>query len=97
MSNMTPAKSKQALTTSRDRDPVQVYCRIRPLENSAEDSCVTVINDTTVQVVPPEASQGYRTGITKVFEKSICEAMICLNSLNVSFAGHTVYIHWCIQ
>lgn len=63
---MTPARSKQALATSRDRDPVQVYCRIRPLDVSTEDSCVTVLSDTVVQVVPPETSQGYRSGITKV-------------------------------
>jgi len=64
---MTPARSKQALTISRDRDPVQVYCRIRPLEApTGDESCVAIINDTTVQVIPPEASQGYRSGITKV-------------------------------
>ncbi len=63
---MTPARSKQALMTSRDRDPVQVYCRIRPLEVQTEDSCVTVLSETVVQVVPPESSQGYRSGITKV-------------------------------
>lgn len=63
---MTPARSKQALTTSRDRDPVQVYCRIRPLDPPNQESCVTVLSETTVQVVPPEASQGYKSGPTKV-------------------------------
>ncbi|KAK4026155.1 Kinesin-like protein [Daphnia magna] len=62
---MTPARSKQALMTSRDRDPVQVYCRIRPLDVPNEESCVTVLSDTVVQVVPPETSQGYRSGTTK--------------------------------
>ncbi len=63
---ITPARSKQALMTSRDRDPVQVYCRIRPLDVPSDDSCVTVLSDTVVQVVPPETSQGYRSGTTKV-------------------------------
>ena len=63
---MTPARSKQILMTSKDREPVQVYCRIRPLEFSNQETCVTVVNDTTVQVVPPETSQGYRSGTTKV-------------------------------
>ena len=63
---MTPARSKQALTTSRDRDPVQVYCRIRPLDPPNQESCVTVLNESTLQVVPPEVSQGYKSGTTKV-------------------------------
>jgi hypothetical protein len=50
---ITPAWSKQALKTSRDQNPVQVYCRIRPLDVPSDDSCVTVLSDTVVQVVPP--------------------------------------------
>ena len=60
------AENEKALMTSRDRDPVQVYCRIRPLDVPTDDSCVTVLSDTVVQVVPPETSQGYRSGTTKV-------------------------------
>jgi hypothetical protein len=45
---------------------VQVYCRIRPPDVPSDDSCVTVLSDTVVQVVPPETSQGYRSGTTKV-------------------------------
>ena len=63
---VTPARSNQALKTSRDKDPVEVYCRLRPLETGTEESCITILNDTTVQVVPPETSQGYRSGTTKV-------------------------------
>lgn len=62
----TPARSKPVLTTSKDREPVQVFCRIRPLEFPNEDSCVTILNEVTAQVVPPESSQGYRSGTTKV-------------------------------
>ena len=63
---ITPARSKQILMTSKDREPVQVYCRIRPLEIPNEETCVTILNGTTIQVLPPETSQGYRSGITKV-------------------------------
>jgi len=63
---VTPARSNQALKVSRDKDPVHVYCRLRPLETGTEESCITILNDTTVQVVPPETSQGYRSGTTKV-------------------------------
>ena len=59
--------------TSRDREPVQVFCRIRPLESSNQETCVTVMSDSTVQVVPPETSQGYRTGITKVINEHVIE------------------------
>jgi len=61
----TPARSKPVLTTSKDREPVQVFCRIRPLEFPNEESCVTILNEATAQVVPPETSQGYRSGTTK--------------------------------
>ena len=73
---ITPARaSKPVLMTSRDREPVQVFCRIRPLESSNQETCVTVMSDTTVQVVPPETSQGYRTGITKVINEHVKEVL----------------------
>ena len=50
-----------------DQNPVQVYCRLRPLNaGKKEKSCMTILSDTTVQVVPPKLSQGYRNGTTKV-------------------------------
>ena len=91
---ITPARSKQALMTSRDRDPVQVYCRIRPLDVLTDDSCVSVLSDSLVQVVPPENSQGYRSGTTKVSNSYFDNIL----NINVTFLclGNTIYLHWCI-
>lgn len=42
-------------------DPVQVYCRIRPINNPNEASCVEVISSKTVSLRPPEAAVNYKT------------------------------------
>lgn len=51
----TPAKVQ-----SGSRDPVKVFCRIRPLQND-EVPCVKVISQTAVSLLPPEAGSSYRT------------------------------------
>jgi kinesin family protein 23 len=50
----TPVKTQSAA-----KDPVKVFCRIRPLQND-EESCVKVISQTTVSLLPPEAGSTYR-------------------------------------
>ncbi|KAI5719091.1 hypothetical protein M8J76_004917 [Diaphorina citri] len=37
-------------------DPLQVFCRIRPMDNSYDESCISVVSDTTVQLTPPDGS-----------------------------------------
>nr|KAF6485082.1 kinesin family member 23 [Rousettus aegyptiacus] len=39
------------------KDPVGVYCRVRPLSFPDQECCIEVINNTTVQLHTPE---GYR-------------------------------------
>ncbi|XP_029095241.1 kinesin-like protein KIF23 isoform X3 [Monodon monoceros] len=39
------------------KDPVGVYCRVRPLSLPEQECCIEVISNTTVQLHPPE---GYR-------------------------------------
>jgi len=41
------------------RDPVKVFCRLRPLQND-EEPCVKVISQTTVSLLPPETGSGHR-------------------------------------
>jgi Kinesin-like protein len=41
------------------KDPVKVFCRLRPLQND-EESCVKVISQTTVSLLPPETGSAYR-------------------------------------
>lgn len=50
-----PPVKKGAQTTLKD--PVGVYCRVRPLSLLDQECCIEVINNTTVQLHTPE---GYR-------------------------------------
>ncbi|XP_060031608.1 kinesin-like protein KIF23 isoform X2 [Erinaceus europaeus] len=54
----TPRKAlaKKGSQTSL-KDPVGVYCRVRPLSSPEQECCIEVINSTTVQLHTPE---GYR-------------------------------------
>jgi len=66
----TPATKRTHVKTEREQDPVQVsllstpprhyrlncqvYCRVRPLASEELESCVDVISDTVVQLIPPQ-------------------------------------------
>ena len=50
----TPAKVQPA-----GKDPVKVFCRLRPLQND-EESCVKVLSQTTVSLILPETGSAYR-------------------------------------
>ncbi|KAM9311947.1 kinesin-like protein KIF23 [Gastrophryne carolinensis] len=44
------------------KDPVGVYCRVRPLSPSDQECCIEVINETTVQLHPPDGCRANRNG-----------------------------------
>ncbi|KAM6388191.1 kinesin-like protein KIF23 isoform 5-T5 [Pluvialis apricaria] len=44
------------------KDPVGVYCRVRPLSRPDQECCIEVINDTTVQIHPPDGYRIFRNG-----------------------------------
>ncbi|XP_074693601.1 kinesin-like protein KIF23 isoform X4 [Strix aluco] len=44
------------------KDPVGVYCRVRPLSRPDQECCIEVINETTVQIHPPEGYRIFRNG-----------------------------------
>lgn len=46
-----------------ETDPVEVYCRIKPW--IGDDSCVRVLDDTTVALIPPESSVTWKLGTAK--------------------------------
>lgn len=48
--------SKESLT----RDPVQVFCRIRPMQSNADLSCVRVVSTSTIALIPPESAINYK-------------------------------------
>lgn len=41
-------------------DPVQVHCRVRPINNAHETSCLEVVSSKTVSLRPPEMSANYK-------------------------------------
>ena len=44
------------------KDPVGVYCRVRPLSLPEQECCIEVINNTTVQLHTPEGNRLNRNG-----------------------------------
>ncbi|XP_063372161.1 kinesin-like protein KIF23 [Cydia amplana] len=55
---ITPARSKQNL--NGDRDPVQVFCRLRPMQRESDIPCMKIISPTTVLLTPPTTALSYR-------------------------------------
>jgi hypothetical protein len=37
-------------------DPVEVFCRIRPVSGDSEDSCLKILDDTTLMLQIPEVT-----------------------------------------
>ncbi|XP_061185396.1 kinesin-like protein KIF23 isoform X2 [Saccostrea echinata] len=52
---MKPQRGKNSKKKG-EVDPVEVYCRIRPLDNPNDTCCVKPLNTTVVQLIPPENS-----------------------------------------
>ncbi|CAK1546538.1 unnamed protein product [Leptosia nina] len=60
----TPSRSKQNLF-QEDRDPVHVYCRLRPMQNENDISCINILSPTTIVMVPPPTTVSYRNENSK--------------------------------
>ncbi|XP_046857685.1 kinesin-like protein KIF23 [Xenia sp. Carnegie-2017] len=58
----TPKKTPRKSSKSKPSDPVEVFCRIRPLNDNDAEICVEVISENTIQLNPPQNSQGYKSG-----------------------------------
>lgn len=52
-------KSRQASKENLIKDPVQVFCRIRPMQE-ADLSCIRVVSSSTVALIPPESAVNYK-------------------------------------
>uniref|UniRef100_A0A8C4TMF9 Kinesin-like protein n=1 Tax=Erpetoichthys calabaricus TaxID=27687 RepID=A0A8C4TMF9_ERPCA len=44
------------------KDPVGVYCRVRPLSQDDQECCIEVISETTIQLHPPDGIKVNRNG-----------------------------------
>lgn len=58
---LAPKTPIQRQLSNSASDPVQVYCRVRPLQSQNEESCVEVISTKTVCLRPPETASNYKT------------------------------------
>ncbi|KAK0075210.1 hypothetical protein PV325_007238 [Microctonus aethiopoides] len=47
------------------KDPVQVYCRVRPMQYPTDISCMNIINDQAIVITPPESSTNFRNANSK--------------------------------
>ncbi|XP_047542555.1 kinesin-like protein KIF23 [Vanessa atalanta] len=68
----TPARSKQNLNQG-ERDPVQVFCRLRPMQRDNDSSCIKIISPTTVLMSPPSTAISYRNEGNKTMKYTFKE------------------------
>lgn len=47
-------KSKKPSSNIPDRDPIQVYCRLRPLDSPDDEYCITVKSSNSLTIYTPE-------------------------------------------
>ncbi|XP_015116639.1 kinesin-like protein KIF23 [Diachasma alloeum] len=90
---MKPSRPKPPLSARKptrprfqqplSKDPVQVYCRVRPMQSPTDTSCMKVISPTTILITPPESSTNFRattkeiqTTFTKVFTPDVPQGEI---------------------
>lgn len=67
----TPARSKQNL--AQERDPVQVFCRLRPMQRENDVSCLKILSPTTVLLMPPANAISYRNENSKTMKYTFKE------------------------
>ncbi|XP_071392323.1 kinesin-like protein KIF23 isoform X1 [Centroberyx affinis] len=58
----TPRRHGPKKTSNTEKDPVGVYCRIRPLGTEYEECCVEMISNTTIQLHAPDGLKANRNG-----------------------------------
>ncbi|KAF7647800.1 hypothetical protein LDENG_00166490, partial [Lucifuga dentata] len=58
----TPRRFHPKKSPNNQKDPVGVYCRIRPLGAEDEECCIEVISSTTIQLHAPEGLRTNRNG-----------------------------------
>ncbi|XP_032906408.1 kinesin-like protein KIF23 isoform X4 [Amblyraja radiata] len=69
----TPRRPGKKPSNNRPKDPVGVYCRVRPLTAGDDACCVEVISNTTIQLHPPDGIKVNRNGEFKEMQYSFKE------------------------
>ncbi|XP_029991648.1 kinesin-like protein KIF23 isoform X2 [Sphaeramia orbicularis] len=62
MKGKTPRRHPPKKPPNSQKDPVGVYCRVRPLGTENEECCIEVISSTTIQLHAPEGFKTNRNG-----------------------------------
>ncbi|XP_039751959.1 kinesin-like protein KIF23 [Pararge aegeria] len=68
----TPGRSKQNLFQG-ERDPVEVYCRLRPMPRDTDISCIKILSPTTILLTPPSTAVSYRNEGAKTMKYTFKE------------------------
>ncbi|XP_051580684.1 kinesin-like protein KIF23 isoform X5 [Myxocyprinus asiaticus] len=58
----TPRRPAPKKPSNTQKDPVGVYCRVRPLGAEDEECCIEVISNTTIQLHAPDGLKANRNG-----------------------------------
>ncbi|XP_067276623.1 kinesin-like protein KIF23 isoform X4 [Pseudorasbora parva] len=58
----TPRRPPPKKTSNNQKDPVGVYCRVRPLGADDDECCIEVISNTTIQLHAPDGLKANRNG-----------------------------------
>ncbi|XP_078283226.1 kinesin-like protein KIF23 [Rhinoraja longicauda] len=69
----TPRRHVKKPSNNRPKDPVGVYCRVRPLTAGDDACCVEGISNTTIQLHPPDGIKVNRNGEFKEMQYSFKE------------------------
>nr|XP_055030127.1 kinesin-like protein KIF23 isoform X4 [Misgurnus anguillicaudatus] len=62
MKGKTPRRPPPKKNSNNQKDPVGVYCRVRPLGAEDEECCIEVISNTTIQLHAPDGLKANRNG-----------------------------------
>ncbi|XP_046433171.1 kinesin-like protein KIF23 [Neodiprion fabricii] len=76
-----PTSARKPTTRPRaynltSRDPVQVYCRIRPMQYESDTSCMKVISPTTIVITSPESAANFRNGNYKEIQTTFNQVFV---------------------
>nr|XP_045596708.1 kinesin-like protein KIF23 [Procambarus clarkii] len=52
----------QTTDGKNDKDPVEVSCRIKPLDNVEKEQCIIALDSRTIKLTPPATSFAFRNG-----------------------------------
>lgn len=73
-----PTSARKVTTRSRPnnmsaKDPVNVYCRVRPMQHPSDISCMRILSDTQIAITTPESATNFRNFNNKEIITTFCQ------------------------